>query len=95
LKILTIGNSASLDACHLLNLIAATEGFEEELYIGTLYHSGCTLNRHVENLALDRADYSLHISSSKTPDLPPANVTTTLFTHAVACVTVMPTTAKE
>jgi len=80
LKILTVGNSASLDACHLLNLIAATEGFEEELYIGTLYHSGCTLNRHVENLALDRADYSLHISSSKTPDLPPAkNLAVTLL----------------
>lgn len=70
MKILTIGNSASLDACHLLNLVAGTEGFDGELYIGTLYHSGCRLSRHVENLRLDRADYSLHISSSLTPHLP-------------------------
>lgn len=74
MKILTIGNSASLDACHLLNLVAATEGFDGELYIGTLYHSGCRLSRHVENLTLDRVDYSLHISSSTTPDQPPTKI---------------------
>ena len=74
LKVFTIGNSASLDDCHLLNLVAATEGYGRELYIGTLYHSGCSLSRHVENIALDRADYSFHLSSSNTPEEPPSKI---------------------
>lgn len=74
LKVFTIGNSASLDCCHMLNLVADAEGFGRELYIGTLYHSGCSLSRHVENIAMNRVDYSLHLSSSNTADTPPSKI---------------------
>ena len=70
LKVLVIGNSASTDAGHLLHTIAAAEGFERELILGILYHSGCPLSRHVENSVLDRKDYSFYLSSSATPDQP-------------------------
>jgi hypothetical protein len=70
LKVLVIGNSASTDAGHLLHTIAAAEGFERELILGILYHSGCPMSRHVENSVLDRKDYSFYLSSSATPDQP-------------------------
>ena len=55
----------------MLNLVAATEGFDGLLEIGTLYHSGCRLSRHAENLEKDAVDYNLYLSSSATPDKPP------------------------
>ena len=71
MKILTLGHSLAVDSCHMLNLVAATEGFEGQLDIGTLYHSGCRLSRHAENLEGDVVDYNLYLSSSATPDRPP------------------------
>jgi hypothetical protein len=70
LKILTLGHSLSLDACHMLNLVAATEGFSD-LTIGTLYYSGCPLYKHVNHLQNDLPEYSLYVSSSNTPDKVP------------------------
>jgi len=71
LKILTLGHSLAVDSGHMINLVAGAEGYSEEMVIGTLYHSGCPLYRHVDNLEGDRIDYQLYISSSKTPDQPP------------------------
>ncbi|MBR4864518.1 MAG: DUF4886 domain-containing protein [Oscillospiraceae bacterium] len=71
LKVLTLGHSLAVDSNHMLNLVAGAEGYTEEMIVGTLYHSGCPLYRHVDNLEGDRIDYSLYISSSKTPDQPP------------------------
>ena len=73
LKVLTLGHSLALDSGHLLNLILGTEGVGdyEEVIIGTLYHSGCSLKKHVKFMQEDSAEYDLYVSSSKTPDQPP------------------------
>ncbi|MBR2311475.1 MAG: DUF4886 domain-containing protein [Oscillospiraceae bacterium] len=70
LKVLTLGHSLTVDACHMLNLVAAAEGYESML-IGTLYYSGCSLSRHVELLQKDEAAYELYLSSTDTPGVPP------------------------
>ena len=74
LKILTIGSSSSVDSCHMLNLILATQGIGvyEEVVVGTLYYSGCKLSRHVQFLTDNSPAYRLYLSSTKTPDHPPA-----------------------
>lgn len=71
MKILTLGSSSSVDACHMLNLVAAAEGAPEELVIGTLYYSGCTLTQHVEFLTKNSAVYQLYLSSTSKPNSPP------------------------
>lgn len=71
LKILTLGSSSSVDACHMLNLVAAKEGVEQELIVGTLYYSGCKLSQHVQFLTQNSNVYSLYLSSTSTPDAPP------------------------
>lgn len=70
LKILTLGHSLTVDSCHMLNLVCATEGIGEyeEVKIGTLYYSGCQLWRHVQFLQNNSKEYNLYVSSSKTPD---------------------------
>lgn len=70
LKVLTLGHSLTVDACHMLNLVAAAEGYKDML-IGTLYYSGCPLNKHVEYLTKDTPAYSLYISSTTTPGVIP------------------------
>ena len=73
LKILTLGHSLALDSGHLINLICGAEGVGEyeEVVIGTLYYSGCSLKKHVEFMQQDATEYDLYVSSSKTPDQPP------------------------
>ena len=71
LKILTLGSSSSVDACHMLNLVAAAEGAPQELVIGTLYYSGCTLAQHVKFLTEDSPVYNLYLSSSNNAKFPP------------------------
>lgn len=71
MKILTLGSSSSVDACHMLNLVAAKEGVEQELVVGTLYYSGCTLTQHVQFLTQNSPVYMLYLSSSATPNSPP------------------------
>ena len=71
LRILTLGNSGTVDSCHMLNLVAAAEGFEGELYVGSLYYSGCKLYQHVEFIKSGEKVYNLYLSSSTTPDDPP------------------------
>ena len=73
LKVLTLGHSLAVDSCHMINLIAATEGIGqyEEVVIGTLYYSGCKLSQHVQFLTADSPEYRLYVSSTKTPDQPP------------------------
>ena len=71
MKILTLGSSSSVDACHMLNLVAAKENPEQELLIGTLYYSGCKLSQHVQFLTENSSVYNLYLSSTKTPDAKP------------------------
>ena len=73
LKILTLGHSLTVDSCHMLNLVAHAEGFDN-LLIGTLYYSGCPLNKHVKFLADNEPAYNLYISSTDTPTVTP-NIT--------------------
>ena len=68
-KVLTLGHSLALDACHMLAAVVAAEG--EQLEIATLYDSGCPLFRHVEYLQTGSRKYSLHISSTEAPGKPP------------------------
>ena len=69
-KVLTLGHSLAVDAGHMLALIADAEGYDE-LTIGTLYYSGCPLGKHVQFLQADAKEYSLYMSSTKTPNNPP------------------------
>ena len=71
LKVLTLGSSSSVDACHMLNMVAAAEGVEQELVIGTLYYSGCKLSQHVKFLQENSSVYQLYLSSSAEPKSPP------------------------
>ena len=71
MKILTLGHSLAVDSGHMLNLVAAAEGFEGQLDVATLYHSGCPLSRHAANLEGDIVDYNLYLSSTATADQPP------------------------
>lgn len=67
LKILTLGHSLTTDSCHMLALVAATEGYEH-LTVGTLYKSGCKLTEHTQFLTDNEPAYNLYISSTETPD---------------------------
>lgn len=71
LRVLTLGNSGTVDSCHMLNLVAATEGFEGEMYVGSLYYSGCKLYQHVDFIKSGEKVYNLYLSSSATPDKVP------------------------
>lgn len=71
LKVLTIGNSTDVDALHMLNLVAAAEGYDQEMVIGLLYYSGCKMNQHVDFIQNNTDAYTLYISSTLTPDNPP------------------------
>lgn len=73
LKVLTLGHSLALDSGHLINLICGAEGVGdyEEVVIGTLYYSGCSLKKHVQFMQEDATEYDLYVSSSKTPNEPP------------------------
>lgn len=73
LKILTLGSSSTVDACHMLNLLLATQGIGEyeEVVVGTLYYSGCKLGQHIQFLLQNSPEYTLYLSSSATPDSPP------------------------
>ena len=70
LKILTLGHSLTVDSCHMLNMVAAAEGMDN-LVVGTLYYSGCSLEKHVAFLTSDEPAYNLYLSSSATPNVAP------------------------
>ena len=65
LEILAIGNSFSIDALQYVYQIAQDLGIEN-VVIGNLYISGCTLKRHAANAAGDLADYTYYYNDSGT-----------------------------
>ena len=67
LKVLTLGHSLALDACHMLAMIAVEEGYDG-LKIGTLYNGSASLQQHVIFLTENSREYQLYISSTETPD---------------------------
>ncbi len=70
LKVLTLGHSLAVDAGFMLAKIAATEGYES-MKVGTLYYSGCPMNKHVEFATADAPEYDLRISSTENANQPP------------------------
>lgn len=56
LKVLTIGNSLSVDAGHMLGYICKLEGMES-VRIGTLYYGGCTQQQHATFLTNNTPEY--------------------------------------
>ena len=83
LKVLTLGHSLTVDSCHMLNLVAAAEGYEGKMVIGTLYYSGCRLSQHVQFLKSGAPEYSLYLSSTETPDAPPQITTEVTMEYAI------------
>ena len=73
LKVLTLGHSLAVDSGHMLNMIWAVEGIGEyeEVLIGTLYYSGCPINKHLEFITTNAPEYRLYLSSTNTPNDPP------------------------
>ena len=67
LKVLTLGHSLALDACHMLAMIAVKEGYEG-MKIATLYNGSASLKQHVVFLTDNSREYELHVSSTDTPD---------------------------
>lgn len=62
LKILMIGNSFSDDTMEYAYQIARALGVEE-VYLGTLYIGGCSLNTHYQNAMYDNASYEYRTNS--------------------------------
>ena len=83
LKILTIGHSLAIDSCHMLALIAKTEGYED-MTVGTLYYSGCQIFRHIEFMKNDSREYELYMSSTETPNDIPTMISSITMKEAVA-----------
>ena len=82
LKVLTLGHSLAVNATRMLNLVAHAEGYQE-MVVGTLYYSGCTLKQHVNFLTKDSPEYVLYLSSTETPDLPPEKIEEITMQNAI------------
>lgn len=63
MRILSIGNSFSVDAQHWLSDIAKAGG--DDLEIWNLYIGGCSLERHMENVASGDCAYDLFINGNQ------------------------------
>ena len=70
LKVLTLGHSLAVNCGHMLALVAEAEGYDE-LLVGTLYYSGCSLSQHVKFMEGDESVYNLYVSEVATADVPP------------------------
>lgn len=81
-KVLTLGHSLAVDAGHMLALVAAAEDYEE-LTVGTLYYSGCPLNKHVQYLQSDAREYSLYLSNSTDVSAPPTIINDVTMGEAI------------
>lgn len=66
LKILTIGNSHSYDATQLLYEVFKAQAPEQEVVIGTLYYSGCSIAQHVSFASSNQPVYELSVNSTGT-----------------------------
>lgn len=73
LKVLTLGHSLAVDAGHMLALVANAEGYED-MTVGTLYYSGCPLNKHLQFMNSNSKSYKLYMSSTTTATAQPATL---------------------
>ncbi len=63
LKLLAIGNSFAIDALTHLHLVASAAGVEN-IQLGYLHFSGCTLEMHYEKMTEGLADYTFGVSNA-------------------------------
>ena len=63
LKILTVGNSFSVDCMQFVYEIAKAAGIEK-VKLGNLYISGCSLSKHLTNAKSDSAAYTFYTNES-------------------------------
>ena len=66
LKIFTIGNSHSYDATQLLYEVFKAQNPEQEVVIGTMYYSGCSIAKHVKFATNDEPVYEYSVNSNGT-----------------------------
>lgn len=64
LKVLTIGNSHSLDATWLLGSVLEAEDPNQKWVLGTLYVSGCNMSQHADFALNNKAAYEYFKNSS-------------------------------
>ena len=62
MKILMIGNSHSNDTFYQLGRVFNAQGYQENVYIGFLYYSGCSLSQHIQFGTNDDAVYEFRTS---------------------------------
>ena len=60
LKVLTIGNSHSLDSTRLLYEIFKLEAPEQKVVLGVMYYSGCTMTQHTSFIVNEKAEYEYY-----------------------------------
>ena len=60
MKILVIGNSHSNDTFWLLHEVFADQIPEQEVVLGALYYSGCSVSRHVQFATENKNVYRYH-----------------------------------
>lgn len=60
MKVLSVGNSFSVDAQRWLHILAAENGIE--LHTGNLYIGGCSLETHWKNIEANAADYTYYVN---------------------------------
>ena len=65
IKILAIGNSFSVDALEYLYGVLSDLGYEE-IVLGNLYISGCTLETHASNFKSNSASYTYYVNTTGT-----------------------------
>ena len=82
LKVLTLGHSLAVNSTRMLNLVAHAEGYEE-MTIGTLYYSGCPLNKHVQFMNNNSPEYKLYISSTTTANEAPKSLDNVTMLQAI------------
>lgn len=57
LRFLCIGNSHTIDSSHMLYEVFAKEMPEQKIEIGSMYHSGCSVEQHLKFAAEEALEY--------------------------------------
>ena len=63
-RVLILGNSHSNDVFYQLGRVFDAQGYDNEIYLGFLYYSGCSIDEHVEFTNTNAAVYELCLPKS-------------------------------
>lgn len=80
LRVLVIGNSHTIDATSMLAEVFAAEMPKQKIMIGSMYHSGCSVNSHVAFANNNTVSYTYYKNEERdwTPQIATTNNTATL-----------------